>query len=98
MTPGKPYAISVENRIGLSETPSWQQQIWGATSRCGMGGETADLLDEHLLDHSSTYCSTIMPAKAYTEVIVIRKALVSGALSATSGYGLCPDVTCPANR
>ena len=96
MTPGKPYSVSVESKIRKAMPAEWSQEIYGAMSKCGTGGETADLLDEKALDRGPfTYCSTLMPTKAYTHIIVATRLVSDEGVLARGGYGLCPDVMCP---
>jgi hypothetical protein len=96
MTPGKPYSISVESKVRKAMPAEWSQEIYGAMSHCGEGGEMADFLDEQPLDRGPfTYCSTIMPTKAYTHIIVATRLVSDEGVLARGGYGLCPNVQCP---
>jgi hypothetical protein len=96
MVPGQPYAISTERLVAKLDSAPWEERIWGVMSQCGTGGETADLLDEKPLDQGQlTYCSTIMPSKPYTHIVIIANQLVSNNPLGLGGFGLCPNVTCP---
>ena len=65
-------------------------------STCAEGGEKADLLATEMLDCGrATYCSTLMPQKAYTHVIFAAHLIAEEGILVRGGYQFCPSATCP---